>query len=936
MPSNGPTPDHRTAVSHEEYALFCWLRLHPDLASTYGITQCDKQESIGSMLYQVLRTAGMNVEWYKQLPNGADAAARASKDKALWLNAMWIKRVARKPGPRTKQLADWPQVAPPDNAAILRRNGRLPRVSFPMLVRLSSCKRPKKFTACGNRVRAPQDVALVERSRLTKYVEKQLRCACGGHLRFSKAGSHQVAACASWCFVCERSCKLPPLLTSAPLHGDDYELNSKLNCAIVTCAISFARVAPLLALLGMAALETTDHYTFKAELEPILADMAEHSMAAAHAENVAAGATDYVTVDGGYTAPRNAKGCTMAAHAADTRIVAVAHKRLTDAGATTSKGLEVLCFLSLLGCVRLAVYATTVFDGCRELIDVALANFKRAQGDTWHVGKNWHKWAKLAVGLLGRRPGKDASETAPNPKVDAPEIDPERLAPYGTAARGVSALDHARERVRALGGTPADGDGLGALKQQFGALAAAAVMTDKEKEQLEKHHAYRAEQTRRKAAGKARQSQAGEAAAAKRTALAWLRDLRSMLRYVGEYTAALRGAINAATQREWTDDERGAEFRRVWRKGCVALVLGRANDPILATLKHPLADATREKAWAPPGTGFVQADSLAFTIIDSIVCDSVWDDKFIYLTDARMTFANESFFHKLRKWGTKHSHFSRFYSIAIWCSVLSWNESATRATLEQVWQRRKSGQLASSAGRAYLVPLRVKPTDFWRETAWRRYLQWARRQEAPPTEPVCSYDLGWDGAQPPRRSTGAAAAAPVAPATSRPEVSTMRNPEMQAELATLGLDTKGKKADLQQRLREARVNPAAAQEARAEPLARRELPAPSSRPSPSRHAATGVLPSYGLPSPYKLPARQRPKRKAPPKGELKYTTARTARAVKAIAAGNRPSQLKRRKESDGGGAGPSSAGGGEEDGDGVGDDDDDDEMGEDDDMEDDE
>ena len=916
-------PAHRLSVTRDQNALFCWLRLNPAVAKSYGIKQCALDEGIGSMLYQLLQTAGMHVEWYQQLPNGAEAKAKTLSDLA----AMYVKRVTKKPGPKTKQLADMPQVAPPDKAAILRQNGRLPRVSFPMLLRLSKCKRARKFSACGNRVRAPQAVALVERSRLTKYVEKQLRCACGGHLRFSKAASHQVAACASWCFVCERSCKLPPLLTSAPLHGDDYELNSKLNCAIVTCAISFARVAPLLALLGMAALETTDHYTFKAELEPILADMAEHSMAAAHTENVAAGTTDYVTVDGGYTAPRNAKGCTMAAHAPDTRIVAIAHKRLTDAGATTSKGLEVLCFHALLGGVRLAVYATTVFDGCRELIDVALANFKRAQGDTWHVGKNWHKWARLAVGLLGRRPGKDASETAPNPKVDAPEIDPGRLEPYGAASKGVSPLDHARQRVRALGGAPADGDGLGALKQQFGALATEAVMTWKEKEQLAQHRAYRAEQARRKEAGKARQSQAGEAATAKRAALAWLRDLRSMQRYVGEYTAPLRGTVNAATQREWTDDERGVEFRRVWRKSCVALVLGRASDPILAMLKPPLADATRDKPWAPPGTGFVEADSFAFTIIDSIGCDPVWDDKFIYLTDARMTFANESFFHKLRKWGTKHSHFSRFYSIAIWCSVLSWNENAMRTTLEMVWQRRKSGQLASSAGRAYLVPLRVKPTDFWRETAWQRYLRWARQQEAPPTEPVRSYDLGWDGPQPPRSTGGAAAAAPVAVA-SRPEVSAMRNPEMQAELAAFGLDTKGKKAELAQRLREARVDPAAAQEARAEPLARRELPAPSSRPSPSRLGATGVLPSYGLPSPYKLPARQREKRKAPPKAELKYTTARTAKAVKAIAAGNRASPLKRRKESDGGGAGPSSAGGGEEE--------DDEDIGEDEDMEDDE
>ena len=63
------------------------------------------------------------------------------------------------------------------------------------------------------------------------------------------------------------------------------------------------------------------------------------------------------------------------------------------------------------------------------------------------------------------------------------------------------------------------------------------------------------------------------------------------------------------------------EFRRVWRKDGVALLLGRSSDPILTMLKHPLADTTREKAWVPPGEGFVQAESTAFAILDSIICE---------------------------------------------------------------------------------------------------------------------------------------------------------------------------------------------------------------------------------------------------------------------------------------------------------------------------
>ena len=69
----------------------------------------------------------------------------------------------------------------------------------------------------------------------------------------------------------------------------------------------------------------------------------------------------------------------------------------------------------------------------------------------------------------------------------------------------------------------------------------------------------------------------------------------------------------------------------------------------------------------------------------SLIRDPVWDEKFSFLIDGRMTFMNESFFHVLRKWGNKHWHFSRFYSIAIWCTVLQWNENATRPILEHVW-----------------------------------------------------------------------------------------------------------------------------------------------------------------------------------------------------------------------------------------------------------
>ena len=59
-------------------------------------------------------------------------------------------------------------------------------------------------------------------------------------------------------------------------------------------------------------LSTTDHYKVKQEVEPLLARSAERTMYEAHDANVAAGWFEYLTIDGGYTAPRNAHGCTLA------------------------------------------------------------------------------------------------------------------------------------------------------------------------------------------------------------------------------------------------------------------------------------------------------------------------------------------------------------------------------------------------------------------------------------------------------------------------------------------------------------------------------------------------------------------------------------------------------------------------------------------------
>ena len=168
----------------------------------------------------------------------------------------------------------------------------MPKVSFPLLMSLSRKRRKREFTSRGNRVSAPAAVALVERDVITSYVTKHLRCSCGGRLAYCRQISHQVGVCASWCLVCERSCKLPPLVTSKALHDDDYLLNSKLNYACVTNAIPFERLVAFLALLGSVAPSTKDHYKLKHEVEPVLRVLAETSMAVAHERNMKAGNTD--------------------------------------------------------------------------------------------------------------------------------------------------------------------------------------------------------------------------------------------------------------------------------------------------------------------------------------------------------------------------------------------------------------------------------------------------------------------------------------------------------------------------------------------------------------------------------------------------------------------------------------------------------------------
>jgi hypothetical protein len=922
--SLAPRPDHTPGVTRSEFAFFCWLRKNPDVAASYGIKSCNGKTTIGSMLLQACQGQGAAVEWYERPPQIPDDAP--PNDRA----AAWIKRVSSRPGQRLKglqerleDLAAKDHTAPPPEAAVRRRDGKAPRLSFPLIVALSHSKRRKQTSQRYNPVVAPCAVALVERARVVDFVETKLSCRCGARLRFDKRSSHQVACCAAWQFQCENSCKLPPLQTSTPLDGNDYVLNAKVNCAIITSALSFARMIPFLVMLGMRAPSLTDHYATKEEVEPHLAALAEDSMAKAHTKHVGDGTGSwaerfsalFMTVDGGFTGPRNAHGCTLAGHAPDGAVIGVVHRRLTDPGAKSSKGLETLCYLALICQLRVQMYGTTVMDGCRELIHPTIAAGKRAQADLWHLGKNWMKWAFLALCQLAARP-KAPSEPE-NPRVEPVKVNPNRLEAYGERPKGMTAIQFARQRVCDLGGSPPPDATLTQLKQLFNRHARESVLTDAERLQEQCRTAYLAEKARREAAAKSRAAQGGDLSAARKQVTPWIRDLRSMLRYVAEYVRSLRGKPNpnSADGAEWTDAERGVEFRRLWRKGCVALVLGREDDLTLKLLNHPVAfppgapGSKRTTKWIPPGDGYVRPDSQAFQLLDSLICDPVWDNKFPGLIDGRMTFWNESFFHVLRKWGTKHSHFGRYYSIAIWCAVLSWNENVSRAVLEHVWKQDKSGQLKSSAGRKYKVAIRAPQTNFWMFDVWQEYSSTLdtgrRRSQRRSTHPMPGYALGWTGLDPP-----APTFQPPPPATEpsqlRP-VAALTIAELKAELtACLGMIPKGNKAELRKVLQDARDDLDAVREAQAPVLARTRIEYPErpmQRPSPSRPPVrtaanlsddmVTVRPEFAIPRSYVLPPEQIKKRRAAPKGQKKWTQARVAAAVEDLAQGREVQPLKR-------------------------------------------
>ena len=129
------------------------------------------------------------------------------------------------------------------------------------------------------------------------------------------------------------------------------------------------------------------------------------------------------------------------------------------------------------------------------------------------------------------------------------------------------------------------------------------------------------------------------------------------------------------------------------------------------------------------------------------------------LIDCLYTSHNESFFHKMRVWCPKTSHFRRYYMLGVHCALLSWNENVRREVLGKKWTRSKGGQLKGQAGRWYCLPVRVAQTDDWIVETWRTYMTKRLGLACTSNEPVRSYRLGTPVAGTPVPTAAASAAA---------------------------------------------------------------------------------------------------------------------------------------------------------------------------------
>uniref|UniRef100_A0A7S3BMF9 Uncharacterized protein n=1 Tax=Haptolina ericina TaxID=156174 RepID=A0A7S3BMF9_9EUKA len=91
-----------------------------------------------------------------------------------------------------------------------------------------------RFTSRGNAITGVKAAAIVQTSQFAAFINRT-NCSCGERLSFHEKGSSQVGAAAHWAVRCAGGCAPIALDTSAPLFGDDYEVNYSLQLSAVVC-----------------------------------------------------------------------------------------------------------------------------------------------------------------------------------------------------------------------------------------------------------------------------------------------------------------------------------------------------------------------------------------------------------------------------------------------------------------------------------------------------------------------------------------------------------------------------------------------------------------------------------------------------------------------------------------------------------------------------
>ena len=555
----------------------------------------------------------------------------------------------------------------------------------------------------------------VQATAFASFLRSNCSCkACGGDLHLDMASSNQCGVVGQWHVRCSRGAACPHARrvfeTSTRLGGEEYALNLRCCHAAVTCGTGWSVLCNQLRAMGMSGVASRFFYAFKAEFEDVVAHAAHTSMARAQeAEDAAAHLEENrvhggcFSVDGGYACGRNAHCCTMPLMATDSmRIIHCEHARRKDPGATSSQGLEKRCFLACLRhplvqrLIKEDRYWQVAMDGAAPLVAAAQAAGLSVAGDGWHFGKNRCKhfkkhvdsWSKLASLTQREREAKEMQQRT-KPKSAKP-----------TVAEGV---------------TPSADQ--------------AALL-----EEWSKYEAYQEAQQQAKQDKAARVEGQKPIKEARKLAWAWERALRSMYRYVFEYTASLRGKINPATGAEWTKGERTAEAVRLYPDACFRLMVGQTTSATLRLLGHPAsktvddfssAESYEKYRWKPPTAGWVVYGSLVWEIMQSWVLNPICLSKFSYYIDNRMTAGCESWMSKMRKYVPKRFHFSRYYMLGVWMAILDHNENITRHVRGERWKR---GQTLRHDGRWYKHKVRDPPTDAWRVQLWEEYRAKVRRR----------------------------------------------------------------------------------------------------------------------------------------------------------------------------------------------------------------